>query len=75
MRLLWEQNKGLFLLGMFIILLIVGGLALVIYLLFGKKKNAEKDVVTEKKVQKQEKISELRKVAAPDGIDPNPKSY
>ena len=75
MSLLWEQNKGLFFLGAFIILLIVGGLALVIYLFFGKKKNTEKDAVTEKRVQKQEKITELRKVAAPDGIDPNPKSY
>lgn len=75
MLLLWEQNKGLFLLGVFIILLMVGGLVLLIYLLLGKKKSDETDAVTEKKVQKQEKISELRKVAAPDGIDPNPKSY
>ena len=60
MSLLWEQNKGLFFLGVFMFLLIVGGLVLVICLFFGRKKNAEKDVVTEKKVQKQEKMQVLR---------------
>lgn len=74
MALLWEQNKGLFLLGAFIILLVAGGLALVVYLLIGKNRT-DADTAAEKKKLRQEKISELRKIAAPDGIDPNPKSY
>lgn len=69
------QNKQFLLIGFIILLLMAFAFTVLICMLIKINKD-NKDANSEsKKVKKRERVSEARRMVAPDGINPNPLSY
>ncbi|MDD3361829.1 MAG: hypothetical protein PHW34_09180 [Hespellia sp.] len=69
------QHKALILAALIGLIVVSIVLALVLFFHMHKKKDDLEEEIAETKEKKQEKITEVRKIVTPDGINPNPMSY
>lgn len=75
MRELILQNKALFIVSVVILLIMAVALTSLVCLVLRKKKDRLGETIEEKREKKREKVTEARRVVAPDGMNPNPLSY
>lgn len=68
-------NKSIVFAGILMLILLAFAITVVICICLQKKKDGWEGEIQERKERKREKVCEARRIAVPDGINPNPLSY
>lgn len=68
-------NKSIVFAGILMLILLAFAITVIICICLQKKKDGLEGEIQERKERKREKVCEARRIAVPDGINPNPLSY